>query len=88
MRNTVAMKKGWCGMKKTLLFLVLSVNCFMISSVFAQETVTITTYYPAPLGVYQNLRLFPGAQPACNVNQEGALYYDNVTTQVMMCSRD
>lgn len=28
----------------------------MTSSVFAQETITITTYYPAPFGVYQELR--------------------------------
>jgi len=27
----------------------------MVSSVFAQETITITTYYPAPFGIYRQL---------------------------------
>ena len=54
------------------------------------ETLTITTYYPSPSGVYQNLRLFPVAAaqaPACNANQEGTMYYNNDAgqNQLMVC---
>lgn len=53
------------------------------------ETLTMTTYYPSPMGVYQNLRLFPTATApvtACNESNEvGTMYYDNVTNQVMVC---
>ncbi|MCM8823232.1 MAG: hypothetical protein NC822_00960, partial [Candidatus Omnitrophica bacterium] len=36
--------------KKVWVFLFISLSC-----AFAQETITITTYYPAPLGVYNRL---------------------------------
>jgi len=75
-------------MKKILIFILIGMSCFIVSSAFAQEAITITTYYPAPFGVYVNLRLFPTVQPACNANQEGTMYYDNVTNQVMVCTRD
>lgn len=42
-------------MKKISFVFVLSCVIF-ISSAFSQETLTITTYYPAPFGVYQELR--------------------------------
>ncbi len=43
----------------------------------AQESVTITTYYPSPYGVYKNLRIFPSdeAPPACNANNTGLMYF-------------
>ena len=60
----------------------------IIPSSYSQETLTITTYYPAPFGVYTNLRLFPSGQPACAANDEGTMYYDNNTRQVMVCGQD
>ena len=44
---------------------------------FAQSTteqITLTTYYPAPMGAYHMLRLVPTPQIA-EPCQEGALYY-------------
>ncbi|MCX5708225.1 MAG: hypothetical protein NTY14_04530 [Candidatus Omnitrophica bacterium] len=44
-----------------------------LSSVSAQtntsETLTITTYYPAPYGVYRNLRLHPSVEPTIGVDR-------------------
>ena len=50
----------------------------------ADETLTITTYYPSPYGVYNELRLFPHTPPTvnCDSSQVGLLYYDNNPTSV------
>ncbi|MCK9614906.1 MAG: hypothetical protein M0R48_05300 [Candidatus Omnitrophica bacterium] len=76
--------------KISFLFIVISFS--FVSQVFSQqaETVTITTYYPAPMGVYENLRLFPIAaaqSPVCNANQEGTMYYNNDAgeNRLMVC---
>ena len=55
----------------------------------AQEEITITTYYPSPHGVYQELRLYPTDTPPseCNEANEGAIYYDSNTKQIMVCSQ-
>ena len=41
-------------MKKLIISLILVSFC--VSSSFAQERITLTTYYPAPYGVYQEMR--------------------------------
>lgn len=47
----------------------------LISSSYAQgESITISTYYPSPFGVYRVLRLFPGGRPP-GVCERGSLYY-------------
>jgi hypothetical protein len=39
----------------------------------ADESITVTTYYPSPNGVYKTLRLYPGARPgSC---QDGQMVY-------------
>ncbi|MDD5347388.1 MAG: tail fiber domain-containing protein [Candidatus Omnitrophica bacterium] len=58
---------------RILLGLLFTAAC---SSVFASEdTVTITTYYPAPYGVYRNLRLSPTTAPTTGV-AEGVMFYN------------
>ncbi|MBZ0165834.1 MAG: tail fiber domain-containing protein [Candidatus Omnitrophica bacterium] len=43
----------------------------------AAETLTMTTYYPSPFGVYQSLRLAPNASPpTCSGSTVGTLYVD------------
>lgn len=43
----------------------------------AAETLTMTTYYPSPFGVYQSLRLAPnGSPPACSGTTVGTIYVD------------
>ena len=46
----------------------------LISCSYAQERITISTYYPSPFGVYRVLRLFPGASPGTPC-EEGSLYF-------------
>lgn len=74
-------------MKKILFFVLICVSCLLVSSIFAQETITVATYYPAPLGVYQNLRLFPtNTVPSCaGANDEGTMYYNAARGQVLIC---
>jgi hypothetical protein len=58
--------------------------------VFADESLTITTYYPSPYGVYRALKLFP-TTPApypCDSTNEGTLYYDSAFNTTRQCVRD
>jgi hypothetical protein len=70
---------------KTLLFFVLSFS-ILLTNAFAED-ITITTYYPAPYGVYKVLRLYPSDDftlgNACNNN--GELAYDNSDNQLYIC---
>lgn len=70
------------------LLLLCGIAFFAVSEVFSQETLTITTYYPAPFGVYTNLRLFPSAQPLCGSIDEGTMYFDNNQHRIMVCTGD
>jgi hypothetical protein len=68
--------------KAVLFFLfafIFSTQCFAQSN--TTETLTITTYYPSPYGVYRNLRLNPSNEPATNVDR-GLMYYDNGTDEL------
>jgi hypothetical protein len=50
------------------------------------ETLTISTYYPSPYGVYNELRLYPKTTPTtCDSLTEGNMYYNSTTDQVMVC---
>jgi hypothetical protein len=54
-----------------------------------ESYVSIATYYPAPTGVYKELRLFPTNSPkTCdNVNhEEGWMYYDQSQKALFICS--
>jgi len=55
---------------------------FLSSLIFAQEenkdSLTFTTYYPSPHGVYRNLKLFPiTSQPSGPASSTGVMYFDN-----------
>jgi len=55
-------------------FLSLTIPSFAQSG---NETITITTYYPSPHGVYGILRLYPrSTQPEQEKSFKGDLYYD------------
>ncbi len=48
------------------------------TSMAMAETLTMTTYYPSPVGVYQSLRLAPNnSPPACGASTAGTLYVDS-----------
>jgi hypothetical protein len=55
------------------------------------ENITITTYYPAPFGVYQSLRFFPtptANRPSCSIADDlGVTYYNSNTNQLMLCQQ-
>lgn len=75
-------------MKKYLIAVLLLFSLAFYVNVQAQtgETLTLTTYYPAPFGVYRELRLFPSAPLGCfSANDVGKMYYDSATNQVMVC---
>jgi len=79
-------------MPKTRLFII-CVICLLISviRVFAQqqeERLTITTYYPSPFGVYNELRLHPkttAQRSECNENNVGDMYFDSNLQRLMVC---
>jgi len=75
---------------KKIFFLPLFLLSFCLTqqSLYA-ESITLTTYYPAPFGAYDRLRLVPRApldgEGACN---PGTFYVDNITNQMQFCQSD
>ena len=71
-----------------ILGIALFVLC-AVSSVFAQtnEKITITTYYPSPYGVYNDLRLYPHLPiTACTSTNKGAMFYDSQDDKLKYCN--
>jgi hypothetical protein len=71
-------------MNKVILFFMVAVTlrapCFAQNST---ETLTISTYYPAPFGVYRNLKLNPTAtEPSGPAATRGVMYYDTVFDKI------
>ena len=59
---------------------------FFVSSPLPAENISLTTYYQAPFGVYDRLRLVPRASlatdPHCNDSDDkGVMYYDSGASQ-------
>ncbi|MEA3226518.1 MAG: hypothetical protein U9Q07_11255, partial [Planctomycetota bacterium] len=75
--------KSGSFMKKTLLSLVFLV---VLTAPSYAEDMNLTTYYTAPLGSYDRLRLAPrNTEPTCNAALEGELYYDVNTGSIFLC---
>ncbi|MDD2654971.1 MAG: hypothetical protein PHI86_07720, partial [Candidatus Omnitrophica bacterium] len=74
-------------MTKKTLFIFFGI-LLSASFCFAAETVTITTYYPAPYGVYNVLRLNPNDSftPGAACTNRGEMYYDSSDSQVYICN--
>ena len=70
-------------MKKIILVFIF--NLFLSIAAFAQsnytESLTITTYYPAPYGVYRNLKLNPSNEPTNGVDR-GVMYYNDTENMI------
>ncbi len=76
--------------KRNLFILAMSLSLvfILISSAFcADESLTITTYYPSPYGTYNELQLYPHSSPAttCNATTRGTMYYDSDDGQIHVC---
>ncbi len=84
----------WATIQKAFLatssFLLL-VFPFLTTS-FAAEQITLTTYYPAPFGAYDRVRLVPHDSTAdpitCDADHEGMLYYDSNELSLFVCGDD
>jgi len=67
-------------MKKIVFALGILLGIPIAGSAFAQsnstDSLTITTYYPSPHGVYRNMRLYPSKEPKGKGVQPGLLYFD------------
>lgn len=61
--------------------------CLFFTTAFADETLTITTYYPSPYGSYNELQLAAHATPiaTCNAATKGTMYLDSDDFQVKIC---
>jgi hypothetical protein len=70
--------EGRVKVNKTILFtaLIMSLCSLCFAQTNTSETLTITTYYPAPYGVYRNLRLHPSNEPTTGVDR-GVIFYNN-----------
>jgi hypothetical protein len=55
--------------------LILILAPFRLFAQYGNETITITTYYPSPYGVYRNLELYPSDEPTVDV-REGVMYFN------------
>jgi len=66
------------------------VLCQLFGLAFAQEAITVSTYYPSPNGVYQKVQLKPSAAPLAadcdETSEEGTLYYDGSDHLLKICT--
>jgi len=74
-----------------LVFLIF-IPRYFFSQTTTTERITITTYYPAPFGVYRELRSEwlqynpQGSPPVnCDSAHEGATYYDSNKKNILVC---
>jgi hypothetical protein len=70
---------------------IMSLVIIFLSTTFAyaqEESITITTYYPSPYGVYNELRLYPHspATTPCDSSATGTMYYNSTTNQILVCN--
>jgi hypothetical protein len=71
---------------KKLKFLIILIFGFF-SLCFADESLTITTYFPSPYGVYNELQLYAHnpAVTTCDDAHKGTMYYKSTDDQVYVC---
>jgi hypothetical protein len=76
-------------MNKKLIIGILVIIILLHAKAFSQtqETLTVTTYYPSPRGVYKTLRLYPTDDyaPGGACSNKGEMYYDDSDNQVYTC---
>lgn len=77
-----------CDMKhlirNMLFFLFLSSPCLL-----SAETISLTTYYPAPFGSYSVLRLNPNSDASmgvCDASKNGQIYLSSDSNEIKFCN--
>ncbi|MEW6009478.1 MAG: hypothetical protein AB1629_07585 [Candidatus Omnitrophota bacterium] len=75
----------WIVIFVSTFFVFLNIYSHCLAQV--QEELTITTYYPAPFGVYRNLQLFPlvPPPPLCDDTRRGLMYYSDAQNNIFVC---
>lgn len=75
--------------KTTILISSLILFGLVCSSAFADEQITITTYYPSPYGVYKTFRIYPSATytpgATCTADQEGEIWQNTADHLFYIC---
>jgi hypothetical protein len=69
------------------IFLLVSFFAFGIATHAQEERITLTTYYPAPFGVYQTMRLFPSnvCTPFVACPRPGEMCYRAADNRMYIC---
>jgi hypothetical protein len=80
------MKRSFYLLSMLAAVMVCAVNGFAQQPNTKSEEIVLTTYYPAPYGDFQNLRLWPSKQKPCTEDKRGILYYDETDNKVMVCT--
>ncbi len=65
--------------------IVILVSCALV---LAEESISITTYYPSPYGVYNEMRLYPHSIPitSCDSTTEGTMFYNDSAQELQVCT--
>ena len=73
-------------MRKLYIFGLVALAALIIGLAWAEQ-ITLTTYYPAPYGVYKTMRLYPHDDftPGDVCTNDGELYYDASDDRVYVC---
>lgn len=75
-------------MKRFLILALLGLNFSSLAFADPVNTVTLTSYYPAPFGAYDRMRLVPRAPlgaGTCTAANEGTLYIPDSTFAINQC---
>ncbi len=69
---------------------VVFISCTLVpyALVWAEEAIAITSYYPSPYGVYNEIRLYPHDAPltSCDSTTEGTMFYNITAKELQVCS--
>lgn len=70
------------------ILVVLSAILLLTIPALAQESITLTSFYPAPFGAYDTLRLIPrNVPPPCNTNEHiGTMYISSTDNKLHICT--
>ncbi len=74
-------------MRKVTIFYFIFIVLINAINVVNAGMVKLTTFYAAPIGAYDRLRLVPrsSAGLVCDASMEGLMYYDSGTNDVYLC---
>ena len=75
------MEKGSWLFSSYLFFILL-----LLTSFAQADTLTLTTYYPAPFGAYDQIRLVPRTEPEGKCS-EGTMYVDSTSHALLFCNK-